>query len=157
MTPLLAIILATCADDLCRPSCRYMAWSGSGVGIPLAPPRFPPGRQDGRGLRRCVAPVLAVIWADPAAGPDRCRTSAPRWRRWRLPHSTPTLQQANNCLTRTLRHVEGRDLVRRNVSALELRQEHESGHEASAGRAGDDAGPGCGCLSCSRMRRLAAA
>ena len=35
---------------------------------------------------------------------------------------------------------------------------HESGHEASAGRAGDDAGPGgCGCLSCSRMRRLAAA
>src|SRR5215472_10682394 len=33
-------------------------------------------------------------------------------------HSTPTLQKAHNCLTRTLRHSEGRDLVRRNVSAL---------------------------------------
>jgi len=33
-------------------------------------------------------------------------------------HSTPTLQKAHNCLTRTLRHAEGRDLVRRNVSAL---------------------------------------
>jgi Phage integrase family len=33
-------------------------------------------------------------------------------------HSTPTLQKAHNCLTRALRHAEGRDLVRRNVSAL---------------------------------------
>ena len=32
--------------------------------------------------------------------------------------STPTLQKAHNCLTRALRHAEGRDLVRRNVSAL---------------------------------------
>jgi hypothetical protein len=33
-----------------------------------------------------------------------------------------------------------------------------SAHDASAGRVGDDAGPGgCGCWSCSRMRRLAAA
>jgi integrase len=32
-------------------------------------------------------------------------------------HSTPTLQKAHNCLTRALRHAEGRDLVR-NVSAL---------------------------------------
>src|SRR5690349_14466027 len=35
-----------------------------------------------------------------------------------VPHSTPTLQKAHNCLTRALRHAEGRDLVRRNVSAL---------------------------------------
>src|SRR5690349_15434877 len=124
---------------------------------PLSSTTFPAGPPRRSRSTPVRWPVLAVSWADPAAGPDRCRTSAPRWRRWRLPHSTPTLQQANNCLTRTLRHVEGRDLVRRNVSALELRQEHESGHEASAGRAGDDAGPGCGCLSCSRMRRLAAA
>ena len=33
-------------------------------------------------------------------------------------HSTPTLQKAHNCLTRALRHAEGRDLVKRNVSAL---------------------------------------
>src|ERR1700750_1949377 len=33
-------------------------------------------------------------------------------------HSTPTLQKAHNCLTRALRHAEGRDLVRRNVAAL---------------------------------------
>jgi integrase len=33
-------------------------------------------------------------------------------------YSTPTLQKAHNCLTRALRHAEGRDLVRRNVSAL---------------------------------------
>jgi len=33
-------------------------------------------------------------------------------------HSTPTLQKAHNCLTRALRHAEGRNLVRRNVSAL---------------------------------------
>jgi hypothetical protein len=33
-------------------------------------------------------------------------------------HSTPTLQKAHNCLTRALRHAEGRDPVRRNVSAL---------------------------------------
>ena len=32
-------------------------------------------------------------------------------------HSTPTLQKAHNCLTRALRQAEGRDLVRRNVSA----------------------------------------
>jgi hypothetical protein len=33
-------------------------------------------------------------------------------------HFTPTLQKAHNCLTRPLRHAEGRDLVRRNVSSL---------------------------------------
>jgi integrase len=33
-------------------------------------------------------------------------------------HATRTLQKAHNCLTRTLRHAEGQDLVRRNVSAL---------------------------------------
>ena len=33
-------------------------------------------------------------------------------------HSTRTLQKAHNCLTRALRHAEGQDLVRRNVSAL---------------------------------------
>lgn len=33
-------------------------------------------------------------------------------------HSTPTLQKAHNCLTRASRHAEGKDLVRRNVSAL---------------------------------------
>ncbi len=32
--------------------------------------------------------------------------------------ATATLQKAHNCLTRVLRHAEGRDLVRRNVSAL---------------------------------------
>src|SRR6202042_3472696 len=33
-------------------------------------------------------------------------------------HATRTLQKAHNCLTRVIRHAEGQDLVRRNVSAL---------------------------------------
>ena len=33
-------------------------------------------------------------------------------------HATRTLQKAHHCLTRALRHAEGQDLVRRNVSAL---------------------------------------
>jgi len=33
-------------------------------------------------------------------------------------HATRTLQKAHNCLMRALRHAEGQDLVRRNVSAL---------------------------------------
>ena len=33
-------------------------------------------------------------------------------------HATRTLQKAHNCLTRAVRHAEGHDLVRRNVSAL---------------------------------------
>jgi integrase len=33
-------------------------------------------------------------------------------------HATRTLQKAHNCLTRAVRHAEGPDLVRRNVSAL---------------------------------------
>lgn len=33
-------------------------------------------------------------------------------------HATRTIQKAHNCLTRAVRHAEGQDLVRRNVSAL---------------------------------------
>jgi integrase len=33
-------------------------------------------------------------------------------------HATRTLQKAHNCLTRAIRHAEGQDLVRRNVSTL---------------------------------------
>ena len=33
-------------------------------------------------------------------------------------HATRTLQKGHNCLTRAIRHAEGADLVRRNVSAL---------------------------------------
>ena len=33
-------------------------------------------------------------------------------------HSTRTLQKGHNCLTRAVQHAEGKDLVRRNVSAL---------------------------------------
>lgn len=32
--------------------------------------------------------------------------------------ATRTIQKAHNCLTRAVRHAEGQDLVRRNVSAL---------------------------------------
>ena len=35
-----------------------------------------------------------------------------------LAHSARTLQKGHNCLTRAVRHAEGQDLVRRNVSAL---------------------------------------
>ena len=37
-------------------------------------------------------------------------------------HATRTLQKAHNCLTRALRHAEGQDLVRRNVSACRSRR-----------------------------------
>jgi integrase len=33
-------------------------------------------------------------------------------------HATRTVQKAHNCLTRAIRHAEGQDLVRRNVSVL---------------------------------------
>ena len=33
-------------------------------------------------------------------------------------HATRTLQKAHNCFTRAIRHAEGQDLVRRNVSTL---------------------------------------
>ncbi|HET9975028.1 MAG TPA: hypothetical protein VFQ68_42825 [Streptosporangiaceae bacterium] len=54
-------------------------------------------------------------------------------------HSTPTLQKAHNCLTRVLRHAEGRDLVRRNVSAL---VDTPHGREGRPSQAGCPAGPG---------------
>ena len=41
-------------------------------------------------------------------------------------HSTRTLQKGHNCLTRAVRHAEGQDLVRRNVSALQARPEDEA-------------------------------
>jgi hypothetical protein len=33
-------------------------------------------------------------------------------------HSTRTLEKGHHCLTRAVRHAEGQDLIRRNVSAL---------------------------------------
>jgi len=54
-------------------------------------------------------------------------------------HSTPTPQKAHNCLTRALRHAEGRDLVRRNVSALV---------DTPHGRAGRRRTRGCTRTSC---------
>ena len=67
--------------------------------------------------RDALGPVLAVIGRILLRDLTVQDVRAP-WRRWRSPHSTPTLQKAHNCLTRALRHVEGQDLVRRNVSAL---------------------------------------
>ena len=82
--------------------------------------------------RDALRPVLAVIGRIPLRDltVQDVRTALAKMA---VTHSTPTLQKAHNCLTRALRHAEGRDLVRRNVSALvdtgaleggELWQEH---------------------------------
>ena len=67
--------------------------------------------------RDALRPVLAVIGRIPLRDltVQDVRTALATMA---VTHSTPTLQKAHNCLTRTLRHAEGRDLVRRNVSAL---------------------------------------
>lgn len=67
--------------------------------------------------RDALGPVLAVIGRIPLRelAVQDVRTALAKMA---ATHSTPTLQKAHNCLTRALRHAEGRDLVRRNVSAL---------------------------------------
>ena len=67
--------------------------------------------------RDALRPVLAVIGRIPLRDltVQDVRTALTKMA---VTHSTPTLQKAHNCLTRALRHAEGRDLVRRNVSAL---------------------------------------
>ena len=67
--------------------------------------------------RDALRPVLAVIGRIPLRDltVQDVRTALAKMA---VTNSTPTLQKAHNCLTRALRHAEGRDLVRRNVSAL---------------------------------------
>ena len=67
--------------------------------------------------RDALRPVLAVIGRIPLRDltVQDVRTALAKMA---VTHSTPTLQKAHNCLTRALRHAEGRNLVRRNVSAL---------------------------------------
>ena len=67
--------------------------------------------------RDALRPVLAVTGRIPLRDltVQDVRTALAKMA---VTHSTPTLQKAHNCLTRALRHAEGRDLVSRNVSAL---------------------------------------
>src|SRR5690242_8795413 len=67
--------------------------------------------------RDALRPVLVVIGRIPLRDltVQDVRTALAKMA---VTHSTPTLQKAHNCFTRALRHAEGRDLVRRNVSAL---------------------------------------
>src|SRR5271165_2186101 len=67
--------------------------------------------------RDSLRPLLTVIGRIPLRDPtvQDVRTALAKMA---VTHSTPTLQKAHNCLTRALRHAEGQDLVRRNVSAL---------------------------------------
>ncbi len=67
--------------------------------------------------RDALGPVLAVIGRIPLRDLTVQDVRA-ALAKMAAAHSTPTLQKAHNCLTRALRHAEGRDLVRRNVSAL---------------------------------------
>ena len=66
--------------------------------------------------RDALRPVLAVIGRIPLRDVtvQDVRTALTTMA---VTHSTPTLQKAHKCLTRALRHAEGRDLLR-NVSAL---------------------------------------
>ncbi|MGD0609686.1 MAG: hypothetical protein ABSA53_39715 [Streptosporangiaceae bacterium] len=67
--------------------------------------------------RDSLRPLLAVIGAVPLKDltVQDVRTAL---KEMSATHATRTLQKAHNCLTRALRHAEGQDLVRRNVSAL---------------------------------------
>ena len=67
--------------------------------------------------RDSLRPLLAVIGTIPLRDltVQDVRTAL---RKMAGTHATRTLQKAHNCLTRALRHAEGQDLVRRNVSAL---------------------------------------
>src|SRR5580658_9042130 len=67
--------------------------------------------------RDSLRPLLTVIGTIPLRDltVQDVRTAL---RKMSATHATRTLQKAHNCLTRALRHAEGRDLVRRNVSAL---------------------------------------
>ena len=67
--------------------------------------------------RDALRPVLAVVGRIPLRDltVQDVRTALAKMA---VTHSTPTLQKAHSCLTRALHHAEGRDLVRRNVSAL---------------------------------------
>jgi hypothetical protein len=67
--------------------------------------------------RDSLRPLLAVIGTVPLRDltVQDVRTAL---KKMSATHATRTLQKAHNCLTRALRHAEGQDLVRRNVSAL---------------------------------------
>ena len=67
--------------------------------------------------RDALRPLLAVIGAIPLKDltVQDVRTALSKMA---ATHATRTLQKAHNCLTRAVRHAEGQDLVRRNVSAL---------------------------------------
>jgi integrase len=67
--------------------------------------------------RDALGPVLAVIGRTPLRD-LAVQDVRGALEKMAATHSTPTLQKAHNCLTRALRHAEGRDLVRRNISAL---------------------------------------
>ena len=67
--------------------------------------------------RDSLRPLLAVIGRIPLKDltVQDVRTAL---KKMAATHSTRTLQKGHNCLTRAVRHAEGQDLVRRNVSAL---------------------------------------
>src|SRR6516162_7162780 len=67
--------------------------------------------------RDALRPLLAVIGAIPLKDltVQDVRTALAKMA---ATHASRTLQKAHNCLTRAVRHAEGQDLVRRNVSAL---------------------------------------
>jgi hypothetical protein len=69
------------------------------------------------GLPGGLRPLLAVIGTIPLKDltVQDVRTEL---KKMAATHATRTLQKAHNCLTRAVRHAEGQDLVRRNVSAL---------------------------------------
>jgi integrase len=67
--------------------------------------------------RDSLRPLLAVIGRIPLKDltVQDVRTAL---KKMAATHSTRTLQKGHNCLTRAVRHAEGQNLVRRNVSAL---------------------------------------
>jgi len=67
--------------------------------------------------RDSLQPLLAIIGSIPLRDlyVQDVRNAL---KRMAATHATRTLQKAHNCLTRAVRHAEGQDLVRRNVSAL---------------------------------------
>jgi integrase-like protein len=105
--------------------------------------------------RDSLRPLLAVIGPIPLR--DLTVQDVPAaLKRMAATHATRTLQKAQNCLTRAVRHAEGQDLVRRNVSAL-VRHYARAGRTALAVAdldAGDRAAGDGGGVAAARVHRL---
>ena len=107
----------TCTQSWTRACGPHMAIRSRGGGRLAGRGPAGPDGEDGRGQQGRAAAPARQHREHATAGPDRPRRTN-RAGKMAATHATRTVQKAHNCLTRAIRHAEGQDLVRRNVSAL---------------------------------------